>query len=217
MNFLIFLTAFSAVFLNRFGLNVIGDFSLSFSFIFLYLTLSFGVIKGLLFVNFKTLYLFLGVVFAACISYMYGKEFKSFPSFLLFLFVYFPFIFEKKSASSSSDGFLRLFYPLFLIVATAGIAQFFLQFFYKPDWLFDYRPFLPDLVRNKNPMNTVIPFAGFIKSNGFFLLEPSGFSQMMSFGLYFCTISPYSFLSFFIFFTGLIVSFSGTGFILQLS
>ena len=82
-----------------------------------------------------------------------------------------PFIFEKKSASSSSDGFLRLFYPLFLIVATAGIAQFFLQFFYKPDWLFDYRPFLPDLVRNKNPMNTVIPFAGFIKSNGFFSLN----------------------------------------------
>ena len=214
MKILVFLTAFSAVFLNRFGVNVVGDFSLSFSFVFLYLALLFALRKGSLFVNSQAFFLFLVVTFLACISYLYGQDFKSLPSLFLFLFVYFPFVLEQRKKDKTAQAFFSLFYPIFLFVALAGTFQFFLQFFYNPIWLFDYRPLIPDFFRNRNPMNTVIPFLGFTKSNGFFLLEPSGFSQMMAIGMYFGIIFPISLFFYFLFFLGFLLSFSGTGLIL---
>jgi hypothetical protein len=214
MKILIFLTAFSAVFLNRFGINVVSDFSLSLSYVFLYVTVFFALKKRLLVINLGASFLFLLTALSACISYLNGQDFRSLPSLFLFLFVYFPFVFEKRIKDNSDQAFFRLFYPMFLFVAVAGVCQFFLQFFYKPDWLFDYRPLIPDFLRFKNPMNTVIPIFSFTKSNGFFLLEPSGFSQMMALGMYLCIIFPITFFSYYLFSIGLLLSFSGTGLIL---
>lgn len=209
-----FLTVFSIIFLNRFGLNVIPDFSLSFSYVFIYAGLLFALIKNNLTLNISSFYLFTLSCFLSCISFLNGEQSKSFASLCLFLFVYFPFIFQGRSRNNAERNFFLIFFPFLIVIAGFGFLQFFLQFLFSADWLFDYRPFIPDFFRNKNPMNTVIHFGGVIKSNGFFLLEPSTFSQFMAFGMYLVCISVSPIFLFFVFFTGLFISFSGTGLIL---
>jgi hypothetical protein len=153
-------------------------------------------------------------VFFGFISLFQNQEITSLTSLLLVLFVYFPFLFDPISGAKSDIFFKPFFTFLLACIAFAGLCQFLVQFFYSPPWLFDYKPFLPDWLQNKMSMNTVIPISFFNKSNGFFLLEPSIFSQYMSIGFY---CSSYLTTGFFIklaFLSGLICSFSGTGMIL---
>ena len=70
-----------------------------------------------------------------------------------------------------------------LCLAVVGIAQFFAQFVVRPVWLFDYTPFIPAPIRGSGVWNTVNPAGDWIKSNGFFLREPSIFSVAMAFAL----------------------------------
>jgi hypothetical protein len=79
---------------------------------------------------------------------------------------------------------LNTFCNLMLVAAAAGIAQFFIQFVYKPAWLFDYTSYIPLLFRGGGTYNTVIPVSGwFVKSNGFFFREPSTCSQYLALAL----------------------------------
>lgn len=139
---------------------------------------------------------------------------KTFSSLCLMLVIYFPFVFKPIASNSPNKPFYALYFRMVFFLGLAGVTQFFAQFLFSPSWLFDYRPFLPDLLRNLNVMNTVIPIGNFLKSNGFFSLEPSFFSQWMALGLFFFGLFSTSFLSFFVFLSGLICSFSGTGLIL---
>lgn len=211
---LIFLSAFSQVFLPRFGLNIIQDFSLSLSYFFLYGALATAIIQGMLVLSPYLLISFLFLCFSTLCSFLLGVPEKTASSMLLLLFIYLPFIFQPVSTSAPDKGFFRLYFKIVLILGLAGVGQFFAQFLTGPQWLFDFRPLIPDLFRNLNVMNTIIPFGSVIKSNGFFQLEPSFFSQWMAVGIYFFGFMNTSFFSFFIFLTGLTVSFSGTGLIL---
>lgn len=216
LRLLIFLTAFSQIFLNRFGLNLIQDFSLSFSYIFLYAALFAAVLKGLLVTSPTLILSFMFFFFSGVVSYLFGVPERSLSSFLLALVIYFPFVLETVEPSNPEKRFFSLYYMMIVIIGVAGLFQFLAQFFIKEPWLFDYRPLLPDLIRSINPMNTVIPFGGIIKSNGFFLLEPSFFSQWMALGIFFFGFFSTSFLSYFLFLLGILSSFSGTGLILLL-
>lgn len=216
LNFLIFLTAFSQIYLNRFSLNLFSDFSLSFSYIFLYGALFIAVLRRFLVIDFFPLMLFFLFCFSAFLSYIFGVSEKTLSSLLLVFFTYFPFTFSPVSTSTPNNSFFALYFWNVLFLGVAGLSQFFTQFFFQADWLFDYRPLLPDLIRNLNQMNTVITIGGIRKSNGFFLLEPSFFSQWMAFGLLFFGLFNTSYASALIFLLGLLCSFSGTGFILVL-
>ena len=154
--------------------------------------------------------------FSGVVSYLFGVPEKSLSSFLLALVIYFPFILEPVKPSNPDKHFFSLYYIMIVIVGVAGLFQFLAQFFIKEPWLFDYRPLLPEPIRNLNPMNTVIPFGNMIKSNGFFLLEPSFFSQWMAFGIFFFGFFCTGFLSYFLFLSAIISSISGTGLILLL-
>lgn len=211
---LIFLTAFSQIFLSRFGFPVGESFSLAPSYIFLYAALITAVAKGLLFIDLKLLLIFSGVVLSSIVSLFFGEPEKTFTSLILYWFVYFPFVFKSCNTASPAFLFYNLYYPLFLLLAFFGVLQFVAQFFFKPDWLFDFRPYIPDFLQNKNTMNTVIIISGVTKSNGFFCLEPSFFSQYMSFGIILLGLFGQSFAYGFLFLFGLILSFSGTGVIL---
>ena len=216
LKLLIYASGFSAIFLNRFGLPITNDFSLSFSYIFIYLALAYAFKEGLVKLDVGLLLCFAAAIFSGVISLLQGYPDKTLTSFLLLIFIYFPFTFISVPPTSSKATLSHLFYPMLVFLGIAGISQFFFQFLAKPDWLFDYRPFLPLYLQNKNIMNTVIPIGSFIKSNGFFLLEPSGFSQWMALGIFFFGAFAKPFFTFFVFLTGLITSFSGTGIILLL-
>jgi hypothetical protein len=211
---LIFLTAFSQIFLNRFGIGITSEFSLAPSYLFLYASLAMALHKGFIRLDPTCCLFFAGIIFSSFTSYLLSAVEVTFTSLILYWFVYLPFAFKATTPTCPDVGLYRLYSPLLLVLGLAGLGQFLGQFFFSADWLFDYRPLLPESIQNKNIMNTVISYGGIVKSNGFFLLEPSFFSQWMAYSvLLFCIFSS-SYLCGLLFFLGLLVSMSGTGLIL---
>jgi len=210
---LIFLTAFSQIFLNRFGIEITSEFSLAPSYLFLYASLAIALHKGFIRLDPTCCLIFAGIIFSSFTSYLLSAAEITLTSLLLYWFIYLPFAFRTTTPTCPDVGLYRLYYPLLLVLALAGLGQFLGQFVSSADWLFDYRPLLPESIRNKNIMNTVISYGSILKSNGFFLLEPSYFSQWMAYSLLlFCTFSS-SYLCGLLFFLGLLASMSGTGLI----
>ena len=125
LRFLIFCTAFSQIFLNRFGIQITSDFSLAPSYLFLYATLAFAWVKGFVRIDFALLMLFAGVVSASLFSFVYGRPERSFPSLGLYWFVYFPFVFRPINPACPDKHLCRLYYPLLLILAEAVTLNLF--------------------------------------------------------------------------------------------
>jgi hypothetical protein len=102
------------------------------------------------------------------------------------------------------------------VIAGAGIAQFFGQLIIPGPTLFTFAGYLPAHYLSEN-FNLIIPVPGIAsmnKSNGFFLLEPSIFSQLMALAVIVeLLFFPLSWRPM-IFITGSLVSFSGTGLML---
>ncbi len=110
-------------------------------------------------------------------------------------------------------AFFRTVTFLFMLVAIAGIVQFLLQF--AGIRVFAFTGLLPEKLLFEYGYNLVIPVgvAGLFKSNGFFLVEPSVFSQIMALSIIIeaTAFRRMAYLAAFI--AGLMLSFSGTGWI----
>ena len=107
-------------------------------------------------------------------------------------------------------------------IAMAGLAQFALQFIHLS--LFSFSGIVPDRLLIEDQYAVVLPISGGLnRSNGFFLVEPSVFSQFMALGAVIegSTFRRRAWLA--LFFAALLVSVSGTGwmvlgaFVLQLA
>ncbi len=113
----------------------------------------------------------------------------------------------------SEHSFFQLVNKWFAFIAIAGIVQFFLQLVGLG--LFAFTGVLPDSILFESSYNLQI-FVGvgdLLKSNGFFLIEPSTFSQVMALGLIIEILAfrrPI-YLGLFVF--AILLSFSGTGWI----
>jgi hypothetical protein len=156
-----------------------------------------------------------GVSFAVNTA-LSGRQLQSMGSMGLLLVMYLPFAFVLRQTT----GTVRMWrwavncYVWFAVMlALAGVLQFYAQFAIKAPWLFDYTPMLPQAIRASGTYNTTNAAGslGLIKSNGFFLREASGFSFHMAFALL-CEwstrrrkwlLAPLA--------LGLIVSYSGSG------
>jgi hypothetical protein len=111
---------------------------------------------------------------------------------------------------------IRLFRLFMVVIAIAGIVQFFAQVAIRGPTLFTFNGIFPAQIISHG-FNYVIPvpgLGGLNKSNGFFLVEPSSFSQLTALAI---IIE----LEFFrpswrlgLFGAGLVLSFSGTGLLL---
>jgi hypothetical protein len=105
---------------------------------------------------------------------------------------------------------------LSLFIAVAGICQFIGQFAIPGPTLFTFEDILPDAILSHG-FNYVIPVAGapaLMKSNGFFLVEPSSFSQLMALAIIaeFAFFRPSWRLA--LLGVGMVLAYSGTGLIL---
>ncbi len=100
---------------------------------------------------------------------------------------------------------------LLTIVAVAGLAQFALQFVGVR--IFAFGDFLPMRWLIESGYNLAIPVGvgEVLKSNGFFLVEPSVFSQFMAVALIIEVVSFRRPVQLGLFVGGLLLSFSGTG------
>lgn len=214
MTLLIWLAAFSSIYLARFGLQITEDFSISPSYIFLYLSVLFGLKNRYLEFCARSMIWYALFCFTGLLSYLNATDSKSLSSLFLLFFTYFPLVLGQRLPVLTFACFSRLYLTLIIICCICGILQFCMQFLIKPVWLFDFREFIPSFFQNKNISNTVIPIAFFYKANGFFLTEPSGFSQWCTWGLFFSNSIHAFHLYYFVFLFGLILSFSGTGLIM---
>ncbi len=136
------------------------------------------------------------------------------PSFLLLAAIYFAYLFVVPDGSGAIfETTLRLFRRFSLIVAVAGVIQFAAQIAIPGPTLFTFESFLPESILTRS-FNFVIPVPGawdLNKSNGFFLLEPSHFSQLLGLAI----IAEMAFFRpswrLAVLGLGLLLSYSGTG------
>ena len=112
--------------------------------------------------------------------------------------------------------FFRVVNVCFMFVGVCGIAQFLLQF--AGIRLFSFDDFIPQSYLFQG-WNTAIPIgtSGYFKSNGLFLVEPSVFSQDMALAIVVEILLFRRALYMVVFCTSLMMSTSGTGWVLLLS
>jgi hypothetical protein len=138
------------------------------------------------------------------------------PSFLLLACMYMAYVFVIPEGEATFDATLRLFRRFALIVTIAGICQFAAQIVVPGPTLFTFADYLPDAILTQS-FNDVIPVPGaedLNKSNGFFLLEPSHFSQLIGLAL----VAEMAFFRpswrLAVLGLGLLLSYSGTGLVI---
>ncbi len=109
--------------------------------------------------------------------------------------------------------FFRAVNQCFLLIAVAGLLQFAAQFVGLR--VFSFAGLLPDWLLFEQGYNLQIPagIGDLLKSNGCFLVEPSVFSQMMTLGLMIEGLTTRRPRNLVLFAAGLLVTFSGTGWI----
>ena len=177
--------------LDRFGLRLNAEFSIPPGMVALYVLCAVLLLGGTAALNVQGAVAYAGVVAVAGLSLAVNATFDprsafSVTSFLLVLVLYAPFALGIAQAAASPALWrwtVRAFVASSVLLAIAGTLQFFVQFVLRDPWLFNYAPLIPESFRASGGWNTAYAMTGWIKSNGFFLREPSIFSIAMAFGL----------------------------------
>jgi hypothetical protein len=204
--------------LARFGVNVGGQ-SLPVSLAALYVLLAALALAKHTRVDGTTTAIYGCVLLAAYVSWFINSSYasvdRSSPSSLIFLIaLYLPFTVILRTSDDTDSEWrwtARAFGTIAMLCALAGIAQFFAQFVIKAPWLIDFRPLLPDAIRNIGTYNTSIPVGDLYKSNGFFLREPSAFSFLMALAAIVEMNTDRRWRRVAIFIFALLLTYSGTG------
>ena len=208
----------SALLLQRFGvpagakaINVVGFIGLG--------AAALGLVRGVLMldrVRFPAFLLLCALaVFGLAYNQVFPNRFQVPPSQQsLAQFLFFTSFATLSFARPVPEAiFFRRVANLLGIVAGAGIVQFVAQF--AGLGLFSFRGIVPDRLLFEDGYNLQIlaGFGGVFKSNGFFLLEPSIFSQVMALALMIegLTFARPRFLLLFL--AGFLLSMSGTGWV----
>ena len=208
--------AFGALLLSvtvfqRFGINF-GSYSLNAGLLVMYGFLIVAAFAGALTVSLSRVAWLLACLGVALCSTFLTAERSSTSSLFLLVAMYLPFAFVlSPSANLSWEQASDMFSQLALACALAGVAQFYAQFVFSPDWLFDFTARMPEFVRGPGGFNTVISVGSFYKSNGFFFREPSGFSFFMALALMIEALGKRRVLRLGLFGLALLLTYSGTG------
>jgi hypothetical protein len=180
---------------DRFGLKVTTEWSLPAAIAAMYALTALMLFTGSAELNRSGALAFVAVVTTAGLSFLINHWFEPRPhqsvtAWMLVVLSYAPFALAL--APGAVDVRLwrwtaRLFASFAVLVAAAGIVQFFAQFVLSAEWLFNYIPLIPEALRTSGEWNTVNPVSNWvqadgywIKSNGFFLREASMFSLLMA-------------------------------------
>jgi hypothetical protein len=173
---------------QRLALNV-AVFPVNLAFLAIYALLALAVLFDRLLVCTPRLLLYGAMVVLAGVStavnLSVNREQVSLGSLALLLVIYLPYAFVLKPgtlAENDRDFALGTFLNVGFACAIIGIVQFYVQFFVRPPWLFDFLPYVPNVLHGSERYNTVIPVGTFalFKSNGFFFREPSGYSLLVA-------------------------------------
>lgn len=210
---IVWLTIFSFIVLQKVAVSFSGiQFSIAFFSYFCFLFIM-RINKNAAF-NWQRMIWYLLMVLAATIALLINPEKSSLSSFILFLIIYSTFTIDLFIPYLLKCKAKNIFEQLLLLGAILGIAQFLVQL--KGGTYFELSDFLPSSLKLAG-FNTYYPLtygSEINKSNGFFFMEPSFFSQFMALGIIIEMLNQKRILRLVILGLGLLSSFSGTGIIL---
>jgi hypothetical protein len=182
----------SALFLQRFGLPFFSGTRLSFDFVFALLIFAHQFASGRLFIQYDRLLWFLVFVLAATSSLCLNFERSRLTSYGLVVLIYFLFTLRRSSTPDQYKSTLQGFQSLVLILSCLAILEVPAQFIVDPRKLMMFFGIFPDSVLplngeggrgGANTMGTLSAAGGVLKSNGIFLGEASGMSQIAALGI----------------------------------
>jgi len=142
-----------------------------------------------------------------------GGEFSA-PSFLLLSVYHMPYVFQFRPGDVSPGAPIRMFRRIAVVICAFGMAQFVAQFIVGVPLAFAPETYLPEFIIRYNNMNPLTYGSSIIKSNGFFLIEPSLLSQLCAVAIVVEIVTDRSIRRLAIYAGALVVSYSGTGLIL---
>jgi hypothetical protein len=175
---------FASIFLQRFALPI-GPDGIGLNLLFTLVALAAIGVRGGLGVD--PLRVALACAFLACVwfSLALNAGHASVPSAALVLLIYAPYALTLRRREGVFEACIGAFQAMVLVCAVAGIVQFLAQFVLDPALLFTFHGFLPDPILLKGWGNVQpLQWGGSIyKANGFFLNEPSTFSQYLALGI----------------------------------
>jgi hypothetical protein len=209
----LFTILFAALFLQRFAMPGSGGIALNL--FFTIGALGWLVLRGTLSIDPFRAILFCAFAAVVSLSTALNASVASTGSVLLVALIYAPMTLSLNKSENIFNEALCLFQKIVVVLAFCGIAQFFGQFFLGSQGylLFSFSHFIPsDLL--VPDFNTEIPLywgASIYKSNGFFLVEPSTFSQYLSLAAIFEILIFGTTWRFFFFIMTLPITYSGTG------
>ena len=206
---------FASIFLQRFAIP--GSGGIGANLLVTLTALAALGLRGVLRVDPLRAVLFLALACWAALSMAANAAAASVDSVLLMLVLYAPFTLSLRPAAPLCGdvvaALLRIFQVMVLVAAVCGMVQYLAQFVWHGLGLFSFQGVVPDQFLVPN-YNTVIPLrygATIYKSNGFFFLEPSTFSQYLSlailFEVLFWGVTP----RLAVFGVALLLTYSGTG------
>jgi hypothetical protein len=204
----------AATLLSKFAIPPLGAQGIGISLFLVLGALLFGSISGLL--SFEPRRLTLYVALIGIVGFMQILQPNSFSvaSLLLLIAVHLPYVFTLPQRDDNGR-IIKFFLNLVTLFAFCGIAQYSLQFFISPRFLFPIENFVPNsfIVQLFNHQAAMAYGSEEYRANGVFLLEPSFFSQVLAVAIIaeLCTSARISRLA--IFGLALIMSYSGTGII----
>ncbi|HUA55660.1 MAG TPA: hypothetical protein VMB81_25975 [Candidatus Sulfotelmatobacter sp.] len=214
VRFAVVLAIVSFTILQRFGLNL-GGYSVDLALITQYFLVVSLLLTRLAHVDHASLTLFTACLVVALASCLLNVQQSSIGSLALLLIIYLPFIFHIRPEAEVGVGWhwmLGVYSNVALFCALCGIMQFAAQFAIHQPWLFNFDSDIPSAIRgNNDPYNTVIAVGSLYKSNGFFFVEPSHFSQTMGIALIVEIVLLKRLLRIGLLGCALLLSYSGTG------
>ena len=177
-----------------------------------------GAVSGRLQVEPARFMMYLGVCAILVAEQAFAVYAFSGTSLALLLALHVPYIFQLRGLSDAHRADqLAHFVNLTFIICIAGILQYFAQFLIGARYAYPIEHFTPHsfITHNYNYLNVLRYGSTTYKSNGFFLLEPSFYSQTLAIGFGLEAAARRRYWRLATYALGFGVSFSGTGLIMM--
>jgi len=206
---------FASIFLQRFGLPI-GEVGIALNLLLTMVALAAIGVRGGFGVD--PLRLLLLCAFIACVWFSAAANAgrSTAPSAALVVLVYAPYALTLRRPDGVFLACIRAFQAMVLVCAVAGIVQFLAQFAVDPALLFTFHGLLPDamLLKGWGNMQPLQWGSTIYRSNGFFLNEPSTFSQYLALAIVIEVLFFSRVRHLLVYGVAILLSYSGTGLVL---
>lgn len=202
-----------ATVLSKFALPPWGAQGFGLIFPIIFVALLYGLVTRRLQFAWRRLFMFFVMLSVLGMVQVMRGDMFSISSVALMAVLGFSFVFTGRGATFDSAMMLEFFRNLTFLIAALGILQAILLLVGGPRISFPIENLVPEqfLTQGYNNITPLFYGSPTYKSNGFFMLEPSVFSQLTAIGVVAELAGKARFMRLFVYAGAMIVSYSGTG------